>query len=170
MNNIENIVGNINNFLNEIFIELDKLNVDVSDRTLDHICYRVASIEEYNTKKHQLLEISKLLTEADVNGRPIATFKLDSPIQYKSREIFLIELPSPKKNTNYKSGLEHVEFVIEEGLDYWMDKYPNLNFEKSGMSKDLNPEIKLSLSQDLCVKFHPLSLDKIIEIEKSLQG
>ncbi|MFN8674350.1 MAG: VOC family protein [Candidatus Sericytochromatia bacterium] len=162
---IENIIGDTTLFLDKIFNELKILNIDISNRFLDHLCYRVATLEEYNHKKEALLNFGVLLTEADVNGRPIATFKLTKPIVYNSREIFLIELPSPKKNTNYESGLEHIEFVIEEGLSYWIEKYPKIDFEKSGMSKELNPEIKIALSDNLAVKFHPLSLDKVIEIE-----
>lgn len=169
MKKIESIIGNTSEFLELIFEGLNKLDIDVSDRYLDHICYRVSNLKEYNDKKSQLLEIGELLTEADVNGRPIATFKLNEPVEYNSRKIELLELPAPKINTDYKSGLEHVEFVIEEGLDYWINKYSEINFEKSGMNKELNPEIKISLSQDLSVKFHPLSLDKVIEIEKNLK-
>ncbi|MFN8579236.1 MAG: VOC family protein [Candidatus Sericytochromatia bacterium] len=167
-NTLEDIIGNTNIFLTQIFNELNLLKIDINNRPLDHICYRVATIEEYNSKRNEILKFGTLLTEANVNGRPIATFKLNKPINYESREIYLIELPSPKKDTNYESGLEHIEFVIEEGLDYWIKKYPNINFEQSGMSKDLNPEIKISLSNNLSVKFHPLSLDKVIEIEKSI--
>lgn len=169
MNNpIEDIIGNTNAFLTQIFNELNNLKIDITNRQLDHICYRVATIEEYNLKRHELLQFGVLLTEANVNGRPIATFKLNEPIKYNSREIYLIELPSPKKNTNYESGLEHIEFVIEEGLYYWIEKYPNIDFEKSGINKKLNPEIKITLSNNLSVKFHPLSLDKVIQIENSL--
>lgn len=167
---MDKLLGNINSFLDNIFQGLEKLNIDVSNRQLDHLCYRVATIEEYNTKKDQLLDLGLLLTEADVNGRPIATFKLNEPIIYNSRKIELLELPAPKKNANYQSGLEHVEFVIEEGLDYWIEKYPDIHFETSGIAKNLNPEIKVSLSENTSVKFHPLSLDKVIEIEKGLQS
>lgn len=165
---MENIIGNVESFLDEIFKGLENLKIDVKDRSLDHICYRVSTLEEYTTKKNELLALGILLTEADVNGRPIATFKLNNPINYNSRLIELIELPAPKKNTNYTSGLEHVEFVIDEGLNYWIEKYPNIDFEKSGMNKELNPEIKISINKDISVKFHPLNLEKVIEIENSL--
>ena len=167
---MQEIIGNTDIFLDKIFKSLDNLNINLDNNLLDHLCYRVSTEQEYQEKKDQLLKCSTLLIEADVNGRPISTFKFDQPISYKSRKIELIELPSPKKNTNYTTGLEHVEFVIEEGLDKFMEKYPNIDFDKSGMSKGLNPELRVSLADNLSVKFHPISLEKVIEIEKNLES
>ncbi len=75
-------------------------------------------------------------------------------------------MPSPKKNTSYSSGFEHVEFVSDIELDLFIKKYSWIDFDIGGMNKSLNPEIRVSLKNGLSVKFHPMSLDKVIEIEK----
>ena len=70
----------------------------------------------------------KLLIESMIGGRPIATFEICHPADYIRCDgnhhvvISVIEIPSPKKEGRsstckpskfgYKSGLEHVEFVI----------------------------------------------------------
>ena len=41
---------------------------------IDHICYRATSTEEYKNLCEQLKTESRLLTESDVNGRPISCF------------------------------------------------------------------------------------------------
>ncbi|MBV5336219.1 VOC family protein, partial [bacterium] len=55
--------------------------------------------------------------ESDIGGRPIATFKLTTPIEVRSRDggtrfVDVVEIPSPKDGSPYGAGLEHVEFVV----------------------------------------------------------
>lgn len=163
--NIESKLGNITFFLATIFSELEKLKIDVSDYYLDHICYRARSEIEYKEINLFLSNFSKLLVESDVNGRLISTFKFFEPIKYKNREIFIIEIPSPKKGVTYNSGFEHVEFVIKENLFEFMSKYPNIEFDISNVSKELNAEIRIKLTEDFSVKFHNQSLETVIELE-----
>lgn len=163
--NIESKLGNITVFLDTIFSELENLKIDVSDYYLDHICYRTRSENEYKEINLFLPNFAKLLIESDVNGRLISTFKFFKPIKYKNRDIFIIEIPSPKKGVTYNSGFEHVEFVIKENLFEFMRKYPNIEFDISNISKELNAEIRIKLTGDLAVKFHNQSLETVIELE-----
>ena len=48
-----------------------------------------------------------------INGRPISTFSF--PIKTCGYSISCLEIPSVKLGSPYKSGYEHVEFVI--GMD-----------------------------------------------------
>ena len=41
-------------FLDSLFENIDSYKIDVSSYELDHICYRVASIDEYLEMKHVL--------------------------------------------------------------------------------------------------------------------
>ncbi len=153
-------------FLDKMFQGLEKLEIDLTDNHLDHLCYRVSTEIEYQEKKEELLKDNLLLIESCVNGRLISTFKLNQPIKYKSRIIDVIELPSPKKNTQYITGFEHVEFVIKESFDEFIKKYPHVNFDTISANKDFNPEIRVEIDQNISIKFHHLPLEKVIEIEK----
>ncbi|MGZ5279068.1 MAG: VOC family protein, partial [Pseudobdellovibrionaceae bacterium] len=97
--------------------------------------------------------------------RPIATFQMKEPFQVQNQKIGLVELPAPKPGSPYQLGFEHAEFVIQESFDVFVSKFPALRFSKSG-NKNVNPELclKTKIGQ---VKFHHLSLDRVIEIEKS---
>lgn len=165
---METILGDVNAFLSTIFKELSELNIDISEMYPDHICYRTSSEEEYNNIKTEFLKHGSLLIESDVNGRLISTFKFNNPIIFDKYSIDLIEIPAPKKGATYTSGLEHIELVTNQTLESIIKKYPNLSFDSSAMSKDLNPELKLKLQNSLSVKFHNQSLEKVIEIEKEL--
>lgn len=165
--NIESKLGSLTSFLDNVFSELEKLKIDVSEYYLDHICYRTQSEAEYKEINLFLGEFAKLLVESDVNGRLISTFKFFEPIKYKDREIFVIEIPSPKKGVTYNSGFEHIEFVLKEPLANFLTKYPNLNFDLSNFNKEINPEVRIKLDDTLAVKFHEQTLEVIIEQELS---
>lgn len=159
------VIGDPIVFLEELFRRLDDIELDVEKYELDHICYRVESFEEYKIKKNELTEHGDLLTESTVNGRPISTFKLNSPIIFNNRNIYLLELPAPKAKHSYKNGFEHAEFVSKEPLEKIMARYPQYAFEAFGIHKKINPDITLKLG-DFCIRFHNQSLLDVIKQEK----
>ena len=140
-----------------------------------------------------------LLVESDVGGRPIATFRMAQgiPTSVGDGVMSIVEIPAPKDGSPYKSGLEHVEFVIpnsaadhgngEDGkealtpvndafhakiLDAFMAKHSGISWNTKAKEKDVNPDISTKIELDdfgLCsAKFHLLPLDEVILYEKSL--
>jgi predicted metalloenzyme YecM len=153
-------------FLDKIFKNLENDKIDISNYELDHICYRVESYQKYLEIKNQLLEISILLTETLIWWRNISTFKLNKPLIYKKRKIYLIELPSPKKWSNYSDWYEHIEFVIDESFESFIKKYSNIIFNKKAIKKRINPDIKIEYKNS-SVKFHHSNLEKVIIFEQN---
>lgn len=151
-------------FLDEIFLELLRCEIDVSYFELDHICYRVETQKEYEKCKIELWELWEHLAENEVGGRLISTYKLAKPIIYQNRKIFVIELPFPKQGSDYKTWFEHVEFVIDEKLEDFIAKHSELEFKTKALSKKINPDISINF-WDISVKFHRDSLENIIESE-----
>ena len=149
-------------FLNQIFNALNKLSLDCSNYELDHICYRVETLERYNLLKEVLASNNELLTETMIGGRPIATFKLKKPIVYKARNIGVLELPAPKPGSFYPEGWEHVEFVVGEDPTAFMKHYPELPFLTKGLSKPVNADVVLKF-RGFAVKFHEHSLEYVIK-------
>ncbi|HFA47985.1 MAG TPA: hypothetical protein ENJ95_03085 [Bacteroidetes bacterium] len=195
MNPLSKILTDPNSFLKNIFHALEKININVTNYELDHICYRTKNIAQYYFLKKELNNIGELLTESKINGRPIATYKLHQPIIlkhnrfcalragspllglgagggkctkpimvqyiYKNREIYLLELPSPKKGSHYPAGFEHVEFVINTSLEKFIAAHPNIDFDKKGMSKKTNPDVRVKFA-GFSVKFHLHNLEYVI--------
>lgn len=155
----------VQSFLDAIFEGLAQRKIDVSKFQADHLCYRVATLQEYELRKVELARIGALLHETVIGGRPIATYKFHTPLEYGNRLIPLIELPAPKKGSPYPSGFEHVEFVINESFESYMARYPDLVFELSGATKKVNPEIRIELDGGLSVKFHHQTLEDVIACE-----
>lgn len=152
-------------FLEDLFLKIDDIGLDVEKYELDHICYRVESMSDYKIKKEELINFGELLIESMVNGRLISTFKLHEPIIFRNRKIYLLELPSPKSSHSYKSGLEHVEFVTNLPLQKIVDRYPQYSFEVYGIHKKINADVTLKLGE-YCIRFHNQNLEEVIKQER----
>jgi predicted metalloenzyme YecM len=140
-------------FLDKLFQKLDELKVDVSDLKLDHIAYKATLGEEYDQMKLKFLEIADMDHEFEVGKWLVSTYKLKIPLIYKNYKIPAIELIAPKDGSKVKSGLEHVEFVLNESFDSLMKKYPNLDWDTSNVEREEYSMLKLKLGDDMQVKF-----------------
>ena len=157
-----------NAFLEQIFAALAPTPGVLDHLQLDHLCYRVATVERYEELKTQLLSEHELLVESLINGRRIATFRMTEPFRFREREIWLLELPEPKPGSPYPEGWEHVEFVTDRPLAAfaeWITEHLGVqpeDIDRSGMGKALNADLRLRLGGGLSVKFHELALDEVI--------
>ncbi|MBC7660566.1 MAG: VOC family protein [Chitinophagaceae bacterium] len=156
-------------FVEELLIEADRIDLSLEDFEMDHICYRVSSLDQYSRICNILLEGSQRLIEAPVNGRLITTFKLTLPIKAAGREIFVIEVPQPKPGVPYDDGFEHAEFVVNIPLAELMRQYSEVTFDTSACAKPTNPEVRILLSSGKSLKFHNMSLEHIIKKEIASQ-
>ncbi len=135
---------------------------------IDHLCYRTESEDVYNQCKTSFSKLGKTLISSTVGGREITTYKLSKPIVFCGVDVDVIELASPKPNNKYATGFEHLEIVITEKFDSFMNEYSTYEFDTSAMNKEHNPEIRLSLNSGISIKFHHQSLESVIEYEKSM--
>jgi predicted metalloenzyme YecM len=154
------LLGDPTPFLDGVFAALAKDGIDIDEYELDHICYRV-SADRYDRLRQALLPLGELLTEKPINGRPIATFKLHTPLVYRDRAIDCLELPSPKADSPYPEGFEHVELVVPEGLEQFQRRYKHLVFDTKGLHKAINADLRRSY-EGFSVKFHEQSLEYVI--------
>lgn len=146
-------------FVFRVIKSLKSVNIDPSPYFLDHACYRTETMEQYMHVSQILQQIGRLLIKGHIGGRPISTFKLTKAIHVGQRSIDVIELASPKKGSYYPTGLEHVEFVVNDlSLNEFMLLHPSLEWNAKGISKIINPDIRLDFD-GFSVKFHNSSLE-----------
>lgn len=168
MDELQEIIGDYRTFLKQILQEIKDAGFDLADFVqMDHICYRVASIESYETKKQQLARVGKMLGEVQVNDRPIATFRLLEPVHYENWRIDAIELPAPKAGMKTQEGLEHVELVLFDDQADFLKKYADKQFELRAADRGINPEIGFKLPT-YTVKFHLLNLPTVLYLQQKL--
>jgi len=131
---------------------------------VDHLCYRVSTLQNYESLKKEFSNFSELLIESDVNGRPIATFKLHKPILFDEWRIDLIELPAPKAGKKTIEGFEHIEVVADISFNEFKKRFSHLKLDESGLKKKFNKELEISLGERN-IKFHSLSLESVVRLE-----
>ena len=155
-------------FAATLISELEKCGIQYGQHysKVDHVCYRVASLESYEMWKSLLAPYGEILSEAMVNGRPIATLKFADPIVVSdSVAIALLELPAPKPTIAYDEGFEHIECVVEQDLSAFQRQFASLNFHTGNIDAAINADICFKLSGSV-VKFHNQCLSEIIQQEK----
>ncbi len=168
MNDLQTIIGDHQAFLKQILQEIVEAGFDLSDfAQMDHMCYRVESLDSYETKKRELAAFGRLLGETQVNGRPISTFRLHEPVRYQQWRVDAVELPAPKDGSPIKEGLEHVEFVLFDDKETFLKKYAHKQFDLRAADRGINPEIGFTLPS-YTVKFHLLNLPTVVYLEKKL--
>lgn len=156
----------LKDFVRPLIDELHKVQMISEISEIDHVCYRVADLTQYEHMKMRLGEFGVLLTEAPINGRPIATFRLHNSVQVTPKiAVKVVELPAPKPGRPYEEGFEHIEAVVLGGLESFMEKHGSIRFDVNNFHAPRNRDISVCFPTGL-VKFHELSLERIIEIEK----
>lgn len=151
-------------FLERLFKALSTDGIDVSSFELDHLCYRVETMERYAELKGKLLDEGTLLGEHEIGGRPISTVRLHVPFTFQQRSIAVIELPAPKAGSPYPEGYEHAEFVVDMEPTEFAARYPALDWDLSGAHKSVNADVRRNYAE-CSVKFHRLALADVIALE-----
>ncbi len=157
-------------FLDQLFVALGADGIQVQQLELDHLCYRVATMERYAACRTLFALHGTLLAESMIGGRPIATYRLHEPFVYLDRRIAVVELASPKAGSPYPEGYEHAEFVVPElgsasELLSFTERYPQLPWDLSDINKATNADVRLRYA-GFSVKFHGERLADVIAAEQ----
>ena len=158
-------------FLEKLMAHLEPTPGALDHLFLDHLCYRVETVDSYVRLRDKLTTENELLVESLIGGRRISTFKMKTPFPFRGRAIPLLELPEPKSGSFYAEGWEHVEFVTDRPLpDFaeWLVAKLGVAsdaIDRSGMAKARNADLRLRLPDGLGVKFHEQSLEAVIREE-----
>lgn len=154
-------------FLHHLFGQMKKHQVQLKPHwSMDHLCFRVQSLEAYEQYKINFLSFGQMLIESEVNGRMIATYKLAEPVVFQNYRIDLVELPAPKPGKKTIEGFEHVEVVSDEPFEKLVAQYSGLRLDVGGLRKSFNQELEIEM-EGCALKFHPLSLESVIRLEKN---
>ncbi|GAA5188472.1 VOC family protein [Ferrimonas gelatinilytica] len=162
----------------------DRLGLVRRQLQADHIALRVTELSDAIALKSAFMERGRLLSEKQINGRPIALIQLDLPIQVGPWAIELVELPFPDGRKR-PDGWEHVELVLpcqaeteEEmlrevrSLPAIIAKWPVLKDGSLGITIKTRcptgegeplPNPTVSFSQDgISVKIHPHDIRDVL--------
>lgn len=163
MYDIQTIIGDYKKFISNLLIALSEIGIEVGDYQIDHLCYRVKTVEEYHSLKESLMNFSSQYIENVHHGRPITKFILIEPLKYQKYSISVIELPAPQDNKVYNTSLEHLEIVVGDDFEMIKDKYKS--FWTGGDDSGIyNQTIYIDFGEHK-VKFHQHSLLEVLKLE-----
>ncbi|ELM6649516.1 TPA: VOC family protein [Vibrio vulnificus] len=177
-------------FMQKIESLADLLQLDLSFAQADHIALRVNENQTAQLSQQMWSEQGKVISQANINGRPIIVIEFDASLASRGWKIECLELPYPAEGKAYpQEGWEHVEFVVpshaQTAEDYLADlkhTYPAFGAQFSKL-EELGVKVKLSSPkgegerlnnptvafkyQGICIKLHPHSLKRIVESEQA---
>lgn len=154
-------------FLKHLFAQLKIHEVELQPHwSIDHLCFRTQSLESYEHHKKNFISFGDLLIESQVSGRMIATYKLHEAMKFQGYTINIIELPAPKFGKVTIEGFEHAEVVIDLPFETLCKKLTRCHLDESGLKKVFNQELEIEM-QGCALKFHLLSLESVITLEKN---
>jgi predicted metalloenzyme YecM len=158
---VYNIIGDYKTFLDKIFSDLENAGFGLGEfEELDHVGYRVESLERYYELKKLLAEFCEAYSDKEFAGRPVLICKLKTPLSHGGFKIEGIEVLAPKENNKFKEGLEHAEFVTKILLAEFLEKHDDIKFKLDAYDRRENPELILEF-ENCAVKFHEQSLLEI---------
>ncbi len=174
-------------FMAQVTQLLGRLHIDLTSFQADHLAMRINEpvLAEHAHKAWQ--EHGKVISEAQINGRPIIVLEFNEPLTAINWAVECLELPYPAAGKIYPNqDWEHIEFVVPSSAKtaeaYFLDlkqMFPTLS-----AALENNADIKVKLSspkgegerlnnptvafkhQGICIKLHPHPLKAIVESER----
>jgi len=154
------MLNNYSEFVGQVIQDINEIGINISNYELDHIAYTVSTKAEYEELRSQILKLGELTGEDLVGGRRVGVVKLDRPLIYKEKLIPGFELIEPVEGVSTESCLDHIEFVVPEGNEELMKKYPEVQWDTTSLNRPEYPHLKV---EGIKVKFHELSIFDTIE-------
>ncbi|NVD06175.1 VOC family protein [Vibrio sp. JPW-9-11-11] len=185
----QQMMAKLDNFMHKIQNLSEVLHINLVDFQADHIALRINDTETAQLAHQEWQKYGQVISQAQINGRPIIVVLFDSPVKALQWRIECLELPYPASGKQYpEQSWEHVEFVIPSAaataqayLDDLKVRFPAFDqqwphLEKLGVKVKLsspkgegerlnNPTVAFK-HQGVCIKLHPHSLRHIVESEQ----
>ncbi len=166
MSNIQEVIGDYATFVKTVLQKAREAGFNPAHYPIDHLCFRVKSLDDYFIYKGKLLSYAKEYVENVHHGRPIIKIVLMEPLIVDEYKIPLIELPAPKSNVEYVNGLEHLELAVGDDYSLLKEKYSN-TFTGEEDSGPYNKPLLINLDDGKTLKIHQHSLYEVLTLEKA---
>lgn len=156
-----------------------RLGLRLAALHVDHLAVRCHDERTATRWRQGWAQCGQLLSDKIINQRPIQVFALDRPLALGPWSVPLIELPWPGQRHYPHEGWEHLEVVLPGDPHTLRDRALSL-LDAEALS---DPALRVKLSQPAAagerlpnptlavsdgvatIKFHPWSLQRVIESE-----
>jgi predicted metalloenzyme YecM len=155
---MNNILGDYTAFFKQQVDRLAELGISVAGWRVSHLAFRTELFQEYLITRQQLESHCSANVENVWNGRPISKVLLSQPIQLSAtHQCDLIELIPPPHQAEYKMGLEHVGFALDEAFPAFERQFFSVFTGRQFQSEDCQPYY-VRFRDKTNVKFYPKTL------------
>lgn len=139
---------------------LARLGISVAQARVSHLAFRTASHDEY-LRVRERLEAQCIANVENVwNGRPISKILLREPLVLGGgHRCALIELIPPPHQADYRTGLEHVGFALDERFADFEREFASAMSGRQFQAPDCRPYF-IRFEDRTNVKFYPATLQE----------
>lgn len=178
---LQDIRDDLPRFVEKLQAFAGQLGLDLASLDADHISLRCHQNTTADRWKAGLSQHGHLISEKQINGRPICLFRMKSPLAVGPWHISVIELPWPGEKRYSHEGWEHVEIVLRGAPESLAARAvallsdaglsaPGISVKTSapaGTQERLpNPTLAVTNGQ-ITIKFHPYSIEEIAASESA---
>ncbi|KAE9526301.1 VOC family protein [Testudinibacter aquarius] len=165
----------------------DAIGLERQTWLIDHLAVRVNTQQQGELWLASFLKCGQLLSDNQVNGRPIYLVALSQPLVFAEQSVSVIELPLPKNKIYPQQGWEHIEVVVpflaKESPSEWLERL-NKQFclnEKPFLTvkvgepkvvgeKCCNLSMAITFTNNTenrtCIKLHPYHIRDVVKQER----
>lgn len=176
---LEDLSAQLIEFEEQIINLADMVGLSLNDFHCDHISVRCNHISTAERWRKGFMKCGLLLSEKEINGRPICLFDLDQPIIVLAKPVDCIELPYPGSKVYPHEGWEHIELVVPGDPEFFHQNALALLSDRGLVTPGIdikfsNPKaegeklanLTLAISNGaVTIKLHPYSIRKVIANE-----
>ncbi|MGV6989343.1 VOC family protein [Testudinibacter sp. P80/BLE/0925] len=163
------------------------IGISLAEFEIDHLAIRVNSVRQGQIWLAALLKCGSILSDNQVNGRPIYLIRLDRPLTFAGQAVSIVELPMPKNKVYPRQGWEHIElvvpFLVKESANEWLNRInqrfglnenPRLRVKVDEPNVEGEQLCNLSIAVTLqektenhsCIKLHPHPIADVVGSER----
>lgn len=162
---MNNTLGDYVAFFDQQVARLAELGISVQACRVSHLAFRTSSFDEYLSVRQDLEARCSANVENVWNGRPISKILLAEPLRLSAaHRVSLIELIPPPHQADYKMGLEHVGFALDEGFADFEKTFRAAFTGRQFQTEDCQPYF-IRFADRTNVKFYPRTLQEYCESE-----
>lgn len=176
---LRDLLTDLPRFEQKLVIFAAKLKLDLTQFSADHISLRCHQTETAQRWRRGWQQCGNLMSESQINGRPICLFDLAQPLTVGPWHIDCVELPFPGKTHYPHEGWEHIELVLPgdpETLHLRAQAllpatlpegfYTKFSSPQGEHERLANPTLAVS-DGEITIKFHPYTLRQIVDSERN---
>jgi predicted metalloenzyme YecM len=162
---IADIIGDYRAFAAQQRDRLLSRGIDIAPYPLGHIAFRVPEWDQYVHIRTLLERHATANVEGVWNGRPMSMIVPAERLEVLDGKVIpLIELIPPVHQRVYKMGMEHLGFVVGEGVDAFGREH-RAALTGQQFQNQWNEPYYVLFEDFTHVKFHRRSLRDVVELQ-----